>query len=183
MGTDARVRYTKMVIKNSFISLLKVKPINKVTVKEICELSEINRATFYKYYSDAYDLLENMEQALLDELLVTVGEGAQRKFKETFTLILESLKADGELYQTLFSENGDKSFHSRIFALCYKSTGMDTNEKFRTLSPAKQKWLYYFIAQGCSGILDQWISCGMEEPIEEVVTFADKLFQNTISSF
>ena len=30
MGLDARVRYTKMVIKNSFISLLKEKPINKI---------------------------------------------------------------------------------------------------------------------------------------------------------
>lgn len=183
MGTDARVRYTKMVIKNSFISLLKVKPVNKVTVKEICELSEINRATFYKYYCDPYDLLDKLEQGLLDELLVTVGEGAQRKFKDTFTLILVSLKADGELYQTLFSENGDKSFHNRIFALCYKSSAMDTDEKFRKLSPVKQKWLYYFIAQGCSGILEQWISGGMEEPIEEVVSFADKLFQNTIRSF
>lgn len=50
MKSDARVRYTKMVIKNSFVKLLAKKPLEKVTVKEICELSEINRATFYKYY-------------------------------------------------------------------------------------------------------------------------------------
>lgn len=50
MKSDARVRYTKMVIKNSFVKLLAKKPLEKVTVKETCELSEINRATFYKHY-------------------------------------------------------------------------------------------------------------------------------------
>lgn len=68
MGLDARVRYTQMVIKNSFTKLLEQKPLNKVTVKEICELSEINRATFYKYYCDAYDLLEKLESEFLSEL-------------------------------------------------------------------------------------------------------------------
>ena len=64
MKTDARVRYTKMIIKKSFISLLKERPINKITVKAICEMSEINRATFYKYYNDPFDLMEDIESVL-----------------------------------------------------------------------------------------------------------------------
>lgn len=180
MGLDARVRYTKMVIKNSFISLLKEKPINKITVKEICELSEINRATFYKYYCDAYELLEKMEQEFLNELLESIDDSIQRNFKDTLTLIMVRIKTNGELYQTLFSENGDKYFPNRIFALCYKKSAMD--KRFQKLSAGQQKWLYYFIAQGCSGILDQWMSAGMAEPIEEVVGFADKLVQNTLKN-
>ena len=68
MKTDARVRYTKMIIKKSFISLLKERPINKITVKAICEMSEINRATFYKYYNDPFDLMEKIEEEMLEEL-------------------------------------------------------------------------------------------------------------------
>ena len=44
---DARKRYTQMILKQSFLKLLKEKPVNKITVKELCELSQINRATFY----------------------------------------------------------------------------------------------------------------------------------------
>lgn len=183
MSTDARVRYTKMVIKTSFIELLKKKPITKVTVKEICELSEINRATFYKYYCDAYDLLEKIEQEFLDELFQNIGNPAQHDFKDTLTLIMVSIKANGELYQTLFSENGDKYFPNRIFTLCYKNSSMGKDKKFEKLSPIQQKWLYYFIAQGCSGILDQWIISGMVEPIDEVVDFAEKLLQHTLKQF
>lgn len=53
MKSDARVRYTRMVIKNAFITLLKRKPLNKISVKQVCELAEINRATFYKHQFSA----------------------------------------------------------------------------------------------------------------------------------
>lgn len=183
MSTDARVRYTKMVIKNSFIELLKKKPINKVTVKEICELSEINRATFYKYYCDAYNLLEKMEQEFLDELFQNICPPVQHDFKDTLTLIMVSIKANAEVYQTIVSENGDRHFPNHIFTLCYNNLAVHIEKRFPNFSPAQQKWVYYFIAQGCSGILDQWIISGMVEPIEEVVNFADKLLQHMLKQF
>ena len=43
MKTDARVRYTKMRIREAFLQCLRKKPVNKVTVKELCQLAEINR--------------------------------------------------------------------------------------------------------------------------------------------
>ena len=58
--SDARVRYTQRVIKGAFLSLLREKPVNKITVKEVCELAELNRATFYAHYSDVYDLLHHV---------------------------------------------------------------------------------------------------------------------------
>ena len=183
MKTDARVRYTKMVIKNSLVKLLAEKPLTKVTVKEICELSEINRATFYKYYCDPYDLLDKMEQEFLEELENNVSQSIYKGFKETITFILVSIKAEGELYQTLFSENGDPHFPARIFASCYKKyISIENNKQFQELNSSEKKWLFYFIAQGCSGILSQWIENGMKEPINEVADFADNLIKSTLKS-
>ena len=39
---------------------------NKITVKEVCELAELNRATFYSHYSDCFALLEAIENELLE---------------------------------------------------------------------------------------------------------------------
>ena len=64
---DARKRYTQMILKQSFLKLLREKPVNKITVKELCELSQINRATFYTHYSDCFALLESIENELIDE--------------------------------------------------------------------------------------------------------------------
>ena len=65
--TDARVRYTQKVLKEALLVLLQDKPINKITVKEICDLAELNRATFYTHYRDCFDLLESMERELVEE--------------------------------------------------------------------------------------------------------------------
>lgn len=184
MASDARVRYTQMVIKNSFIKLLEQKALNKVTVKEICELSEINRATFYKYYCDAYDLLEKMESEFLSELQRNLRESAQKGFKDTFILIMVSLKADAKIYQALFSENGDPHFPGRVLDLCYKQyISADSDRQFLNLPLRERTWLYYFMAQGCSGILNQWMTGGMIEPIDEVADFADKLVQRISKQF
>ena len=43
---DARVRYTKMMVKSSLLELMQTKPVAKITVTEICEKAGINRATF-----------------------------------------------------------------------------------------------------------------------------------------
>lgn len=183
MGLDARTRYTKMVIRSSLIALLKTKPLKKVTVKELCELSEINRATFYRYYCDVFDLVEKLEQSFLGELSKDIQGNTPHDFKGTFTLILTRIKADGELYQTLFSENGNSAFPKRIFDWCYQISAMDTEQKIPGLSLVQQKWLYYFIAQGYSGILTQWMEGGMAEPIDEVAAFADGLLQNLLQQF
>ena len=35
---------------------------------EICKIADINRATFYRYYLDVFDLLDKMEDEFVDEV-------------------------------------------------------------------------------------------------------------------
>ena len=65
---DARVRYTKMMIRSSFIELLREKPVAKVSVTELCERAGINRATFYAHYADPSDLLRSIEEEIMSGL-------------------------------------------------------------------------------------------------------------------
>ena len=65
---DRRTKYTKKVIRETFIDLLSEKDISKVTVSEICKIADINRATFYRYYLDVFDLLDKMEDEFVDEV-------------------------------------------------------------------------------------------------------------------
>ena len=45
---DRRTVYTRMVIKTALFDLLAEKQLSKITVKEICERAQINRAPFYR---------------------------------------------------------------------------------------------------------------------------------------
>ena len=79
---DRRVKYTKDIIKSTFIELLKEKEINKISVSELCNKADINRATFYRYYIDIYDLLEKIEQDLILELKEMLYDKSNQSMKE-----------------------------------------------------------------------------------------------------
>ena len=51
---DKRVMKTRRAIHSAMTSLLKVKPIEEITVTELSDAAEINRKTFYNYYSSVY---------------------------------------------------------------------------------------------------------------------------------
>ena len=63
--TDHRTKYTKMVIRDAFQMLLKKKPIQKITIADICSAAEISRPTFYAHYEDIYALLDEIGENLL----------------------------------------------------------------------------------------------------------------------
>ena len=51
---------TKNLIFKTFVEILGEKPFDKITVRDIVERANVNRNTFYYYYSDIYELLEEM---------------------------------------------------------------------------------------------------------------------------
>lgn len=179
MASDARVRYTKMVIVQSFVKLLKEKSINKITVKEICAMSEINRATFYKHYLDVYDLLDKIEEQFLKELNGVLNSRENNTLKDTLTFIMVSFKAEKEMYSAITSQNGDPAFPKKIFDACYHFVRPQATVP-KHLTEAQKEWMYCFTAYGCNGILTKWISNGMKEPISEVADFAEQMIVNVI---
>ena len=66
---DRRIRYTKKIIKETFLNLLEEKELNKITVSEICRISDINRATFYRYYLDVFDLFDKIQDEFVEVVL------------------------------------------------------------------------------------------------------------------
>lgn len=180
MGQDARVRYTKMIIQVNFVALLKKKPLNKITVKELCDMAQINRATFYRYYVDVYDLMEQLEAEILRELNEMMAQSSANNVSKTLCSILEKLKANNELYTTLFSANGDPGFPLKIFKTCYGETENFIRSHCAKLSKEQQTWLYVYLAQGISGVISCWIAEGMVEPPEQVADFAERLVENTL---
>jgi AcrR family transcriptional regulator len=59
---------TQEKIKETYIYLLNSKDWDKISVKEICTCANISRGTFYQYFSDIYDVIEQIETPLLEEL-------------------------------------------------------------------------------------------------------------------
>lgn len=66
---DLREKKTKRNIKNAFLQLRAFKPLEKITIKELAELAEISKATFYLHYKDIYDLSDTLEKEVIQLIL------------------------------------------------------------------------------------------------------------------
>ena len=71
-ASDRRTLKTKKAIHDALADLLTEKELRKVTVQEIADKADINRATFYKHYLDVYDLYDKTEQDILSEIGIHV---------------------------------------------------------------------------------------------------------------
>lgn len=58
---DLREVKTKRNIHNAFLELRSKRPLEKITVKELCERAEISKTTFYLHYRDIYDLSDTLQ--------------------------------------------------------------------------------------------------------------------------
>ncbi|HWT75545.1 MAG TPA: TetR/AcrR family transcriptional regulator [Mobilitalea sp.] len=63
---DKRVKKTKKTLKQTLITLLDEKPFEQISIKELCDLAEISRITFYTHYSDKYELIEEIFQDMIN---------------------------------------------------------------------------------------------------------------------
>lgn len=78
---DKRIEKTEKAIKMAFIELRSKKPLEKISVKELCEIAYINKSTFYSHYDDIYALSDALEY----EMVLSIVSSIPRDLDYTFT--------------------------------------------------------------------------------------------------
>ena len=81
---DLRVYKTRRNIKKTLLSLLEQKPLENVTITELCDTAMINRKTFYRHYQNVSEVLTDIENDLVEDFL--------RVMRDKDTSCLEAFK-------------------------------------------------------------------------------------------
>ena len=113
---DRRVKYTKMVLKQGLLDLMVNNPISKISIKEICELADVNRGTFYKHYNDQYHLLDEIQSELDCEIRATL-EKRLTLSSSSVDIIVETVRciaAQSSLCKIVCSDYGDGEFQKSL---------------------------------------------------------------------
>ncbi len=75
---------TRFRIYDAFITIYREKPLRSIRVSEIAKIAKINRSTFYEYFKDPYDVLDQLEDFLLDyhisKTRIKPGSNNDRKY-------------------------------------------------------------------------------------------------------
>lgn len=166
-GIDNRVRYTRMMIEQSFLELLAEKPAGKITVTELCQRAQINRATFYKHYLDVADLLEKMEEDLFDRIR-SFFDAENLKLRDFLVKMMCYTQENYARFMALGGDNGDPNLMTKTFMVCYEKGFPLLSNNLHALSKEEKEMLFAFLSHGSGAILALWIKKGMKESPEEV---------------
>lgn len=104
---DKRVHRTKQTLRTTLFDLLKTKPIEDIRTTEICEKSLVARNTFYSYYADKYDLLEDcfkqMEKQMYERYYeLQCKNNPNNEPTALFLNIVDVLLENDERYKDIF---------------------------------------------------------------------------------
>ena len=166
---------TKKLLKDSLIDMLEKESIHKISIRELCEQAGINRSTFYKYYGNQYELLEDMENELLEHIWGVDTENIliQPEMNvERIASLLSYFESCYQLVRLLVNNNVDPAFPEKVISLP-EIKALATQRLGEGYSAQQLDYLATFLINGSFHMIRQWIN---KEERESPMDIAALLF-------
>lgn len=168
MQTDLRTRYTRQVITDAYLQLLRQKPAAHITVKEVCTLAQINRSTFYRQYRDCLDLQEQLEQQALDAMEEMLDSMEAHGAEAVVTAMLRTLRDNESLLGVLSRQGQSERFLYAMTGRCFRYMDERADHMAPVPGQRQQEMRSAFLAAGSGGVIEYWLHRGTPEPPEQV---------------
>lgn len=187
---DRRVRKSKESLKNGLIELMKEKPVNNITVKELVHVADLNRSTFYNYYYDIPDMLEKLEAEIYNEFLHILElyinkeclvNDIDKEVREFLADMCDVIRENAEFCKCVFSQNGDIGFLFKLEELVENHIKDQLRESFDG-KMNHLAYVYSFAKSGYIGILKSWINGGCVESSQEIAGLTYDLIMGVLDS-
>ncbi|MDF3004160.1 MAG: hypothetical protein K0S22_632 [Oscillospiraceae bacterium] len=167
---DEQTLQTKEKLTDAFWVLYSQKPYDQITVREITELAGFNRSTFYTYYKDVYNVLEQAE----DEIYQLLEEEFERcKYvcnKEQMTgsvrFMGAFLEKNKKRLMLLLGENGDVKFAHRILQEMRDRLRIRLSEA--DMEPVIFEYVVEYIMNAHVGLTMRWFKNGCDISFEKM---------------
>lgn len=180
MKTDARVRYTRRVIKESLLRLLEDRPVKRITVKEVCEAAQINRATFYAHFTDCFDVLNQMENDLLADFERSLSFASVVDVVDMIERIYAMIDQNAEVCRVLIFQNKDSSLTAKMIAMAHDKTIVCWKEQLTRATESDREMLFTCLS---NGLLNVILTGYSKYEREEVVKFVSETVRLLITPY
>lgn len=142
------------------------------TVGQLCQLAKINRSTFYRHYTDVYDLMKRVEQKFQhgmyrslegdDSFLTQLGSGPEA-LEPLIAYVGQNVhfyRVYLQKYMTLEGNAGFQRYWQGQVLPLFRSRGVTNEDHVR--------YYYEYIKTGIVSVLRLWLENGCREPAEEM---------------
>lgn len=177
---DRRVKRTKKALKDAFLTLLEQKTVDQISVTELTNLAQVNRATFYFYYTDILDMLQQIQNEAYQLFENAVTESDHKiNSVENFTayaeMILTICKENEAVVRFIIKNDTNNRLYTQIRHLMMLNIP-DSKATFELTNPAR--YTTNFLLTAIVGIIIDWMDEGMVIPPREMAEFLANLYLN-----
>ena len=116
-----RVKMTKKILKETLLDIMADKNISHISIKEICELADVNRSTFYAHYDSIQDLLIEIENDVINET-PRINLYYDEPVLEELTTFFKYLERNKDVCRILFASSDQHSFETKIMDKLFGKT-------------------------------------------------------------
>ena len=172
---------SRRLIREAYTELLKEKDLSKITVTDIVNRADINRATFYAHYPDVRGVTEEIENEIIAKMLDVVKEFQFTNFfRNPAPLLLKLsryLEEDAEFYRTLIKANGSEIFMEKLKKIFAKHMINDSDiPDYMRHTPMVELRVAYF-AGGIVNLYKQWFRGDLDCSLNDIAMEVSKLLQ------
>lgn len=185
---DRRVLKTKAQLRTALTGLLEKKPLQEITVKELCEACNINRGTFYLHYPDVRALLDEIVNELMaqfEDMLesfrpgeMLLRSGAQAGYRVTDAAtpmrgIFHFVAQNADICRVLLCGLQETAFVDKVNQLVRERVLDEWAALVGKESRLAYDYVFSFFVAGCIGLLRQWLQQGMPLAPDEMATVVE----------
>lgn len=176
---DRRVRKTKKALQIALAKLLQEKDLRHITVKELTDVADVHRATFYTHYQDVYDLYEQLETQIIEELTALLEDDFDISYKKWFYTLVTYIYENAEICKMFFISKENNQFQADIEKLFIKSCLQFYQNMYHKENFPKE-WNFYisYHIQGCIAIIGNWINSNFQLSVESIVQIITNVDDN-----
>lgn len=176
LKNDRRSKLTKKMLKDALLELLKEQPISKVTVKQLCEKADINRATFYNHFYDTRNVLEHIEEEYCDNLKNKVINVLDSNNVPGFLVnLLTEMKSDKNLTQIITCENTKKGFIRKMLDTAHDLIISHWSKLFKVKTKEKLEYVFSFLTTGSLSVINEWLKNNLKESPQEIAEILQRM--------
>lgn len=168
------VKKTKKMFEESLAALAKEYPLNKITVKALCEKAELSRNAFYFHYKDIYDLVGEIENGVLNEVRGYLDDFREMGFPKNVLATIESmvflLYERKDISLMLLDTSFSSTFVPKLGEI-FSDFNFEYYKAFhKTNKRATYDLFYTFISSGFYGMVREWLLSDDPIPVDRFVS-------------
>lgn len=176
MSSDRRVQRTKKAIRNAFIMLISEKTLNDITIKELADAADINRNTFYTYYTGIHEVVEEIENEVVDNLKLIIGDiDISKDLNDVFRKITFVISSDLDFYSILLFNNKNSQLLQKIASML-KNKIKETILSQKLVNESYLNTMLDYSLAGIIAVYQSWFNSNRLEPISSVSQKCSDLF-------